>query len=226
MTTPHTSSVATWLLALLCLWANLASTLEHPKFVPSPHANPLAGRYIVEFSDTYSGSPSQFLDDLDRNYDWSLANDLSSDVFRGISLHLQHNASRVHAATSDAKGGLLQAMHQMMDKEHVKRVFPVVEVPRPKTLFNSVSFLTDVLQLPEDPSVHLPFAHQMTQVDRVQEMGIQGKNIVVGIIDTGVDYRHPSLGGGFGPGFKVSSLMALPLLSVGAHLYGIGSIWL
>ncbi|ORY97251.1 peptidase S8/S53 domain-containing protein [Syncephalastrum racemosum] len=179
-------------------------SVNHPKFVPSPHGNPLAGRYIVEFSESYRGSPNQFLNDLDRNYDWSVANELTSDIFRGVSLHLQHNASRVHAATSDSKSGLLQAMHQMMDKEHVKRVFPVVEVPRPKTLFNSVSFLSDVLHLPDDASMRLPFAHQMTQVDRVQnELGLKGKGITVGIIDTGVDYRHPSLGGGFGPGYKV-----------------------
>jgi len=30
-----------------------------------------------------------------------------------------------------------------------------------------------------------------------------GKGIVIGIIDTGIDYMHPALGGGFGPGYKV-----------------------
>lgn len=29
-------------------------------------------------------------------------------------------------------------------------------------------------------------------------------HVQVGIVDTGVDYRHPALGGGFGPGFKVA----------------------
>ncbi len=31
-----------------------------------------------------------------------------------------------------------------------------------------------------------------------------GFSIKVGIIDTGVDYTHPALGGGFGTGFKVA----------------------
>jgi len=31
----------------------------------------------------------------------------------------------------------------------------------------------------------------------------QGDSVVVGVIDTGIDYTHPALGGGFGKGFKV-----------------------
>jgi len=35
-------------------------------------------------------------------------------------------------------------------------------------------------------------------------LGTSGAGIVVAVIDTGVDYTHPALGGGFGPGFKVA----------------------
>jgi len=44
----------------------------------------------------------------------------------------------------------------------------------------------------------------MGGVDKLHNLGIKGKGIKIGIVDTGVDYRHPSLGGGFGPGFKIA----------------------
>ena len=35
-------------------------------------------------------------------------------------------------------------------------------------------------------------------------LGSRGKGVTVAIIDTGIDYMHPALGSGFGPGFKVT----------------------
>src|SRR6185295_19062246 len=34
-------------------------------------------------------------------------------------------------------------------------------------------------------------------------LGLTGRGVRVGVIDTGVDYDHPDFGGGFGPGFRV-----------------------
>jgi len=41
-------------------------------------------------------------------------------------------------------------------------------------------------------------------VEALHKKGIFGKGAVVAVVDTGVEYKHPALGGGFGPGFKVA----------------------
>ena len=46
--------------------------------------------------------------------------------------------------------------------------------------------------------------HVMTQVDKLRAKGITGKGTKIAVIDTGIDYLHPALGGGFGPGHLVS----------------------
>ncbi|KAL8369731.1 hypothetical protein RB595_000185 [Gaeumannomyces hyphopodioides] len=59
------------------------------------------------------------------------------------------------------------------------------------------SFLDDVSAV--DYSVH-----KATGVDRLHAAGILGQGVKVAVVDTGVWYKHPALGGGFGPGFKVA----------------------
>ncbi|KAG8937483.1 hypothetical protein FRC00_005015 [Tulasnella sp. 408] len=81
---------------------------------------------------------------------------------------------------------------------HVVGISPVYKRPRPKTVGSR--------QL-KNKNAHTldSFApHVMTGVDKLHAEGIFGKGIRVAVIDTGVDYLHPALGGGFGPGFKVS----------------------
>lgn len=46
--------------------------------------------------------------------------------------------------------------------------------------------------------------HVQGGVDRLHAEGLSGKGIKIAVIDTGIDYTHPSLGGKFGPGNKVA----------------------
>ncbi len=76
----------------------------------------------------------------------------------------------------------------------VKAVFPVVLVDGPPRS------ATD-----GESSVDLATAVTQTGVDLARsQLGLTGQGIKVAIIDTGIDYDHPDLGGGFGPGYKVA----------------------
>lgn len=72
----------------------------------------------------------------------------------------------------------------------VKAIWPVVEMERPATFEMSEPELISALA--------------MTGADNVQsELGFTGEGIKVAVMDTGIDYNHPDLGGGFGPGYRV-----------------------
>jgi minor extracellular serine protease Vpr len=73
---------------------------------------------------------------------------------------------------------------------NVKAVYPVATIPIPQ------------VSLVEDPELATALA--MTGADIAQsELGYTGAGVKVAVMDTGVDYNHPDLGGCFGPGCRV-----------------------
>ncbi|EJD49641.1 subtilisin-like protease [Auricularia subglabra TFB-10046 SS5] len=79
----------------------------------------------------------------------------------------------------------------------VTGIYPVTRIPAPKP----VSIQKGVNGTKTGNTVS---THVATGVDKLHNEGLFGSGIKVGIIDTGVDYEHPSLGGGFGKGYKVA----------------------
>ncbi|KAJ3018739.1 hypothetical protein HKX48_002653 [Thoreauomyces humboldtii] len=78
-----------------------------------------------------------------------------------------------------------------------KKVTPVRVVKRPAAASKSPAPAKKAVDTDITP-------HAMTGVADVHASGHTGKGIKIAVIDTGVYYLHPALGGGFGPGFKVS----------------------
>ncbi|KAF9969928.1 hypothetical protein BGZ73_007506 [Actinomortierella ambigua] len=78
----------------------------------------------------------------------------------------------------------------------VKNVWPIVKYRLPETFKPTI---------PEGASKPLlTSAHNMTGVSYLHEkFQYTGKGVKVGIIDSGIDYKHPALGGCFGKGCRV-----------------------
>jgi minor extracellular serine protease Vpr len=75
--------------------------------------------------------------------------------------------------------------------EGVVAIYPVMLVKIPQTTPSSL-----------DPALYSALA--MTGADIAQsELGYTGAGIKVAVMDTGIDYNHPDLGGCFGPGCRV-----------------------
>ncbi|TCD66303.1 hypothetical protein EIP91_001549 [Steccherinum ochraceum] len=81
----------------------------------------------------------------------------------------------------------------------VKAVRPVILVPAPNPVnIHVVSGVDDPALPPDSESTHV-----LTGVDKLHAQGILGQGVKIGILDTGIDFTHPVLGGGIGPGFKI-----------------------
>ncbi|PHH78656.1 hypothetical protein CDD82_2918 [Ophiocordyceps australis] len=120
-------------------------------------------------------------------------------LFKGVSVQIKD----VHAASQKAA--------ELAALPAVKNVWPVrlYEMPNPKVEW--VGSERDGRKLVardgggktnETADAFSP--HVMTQVDRLRAKGITGKGVKIAVIDTGIDYLHPALGGCFGPGCLVS----------------------
>ncbi|KAL0942353.1 subtilisin-like protease [Colletotrichum truncatum] len=100
----------------------------------------------------------------------------------------------------------------------VKDVIPVEQLAHPQRPFENDVPSTELQpknrnfdgRKPQTGSILSPRSevdwnnpHAMTGVDRVHAKGILGEGMRISIIDTGIDWKHPALGGCFGKGCKV-----------------------
>ncbi|KAH9892693.1 subtilisin-like protease [Cubamyces lactineus] len=88
---------------------------------------------------------------------------------------------------------------KVLDIPGVQAIRPVKLIPAPQPVKKHVVTGLDDPQIPPDSES----THILTGVDKLHAEGIFGDGIKIGIIDTGIDFTNPFLGGGFGPGFKV-----------------------
>ena len=125
------------------------------------------------------------------------------DVFLGVSIQVSNSG------LSDAEmRRLLRAVPGVI---HVTPV-GLIESPQPPTKPDVLTFSgPNPLISAANPKLPGPFKGgdlhstlKMGGVDKLHKLGIKGKGIKIGIIDSGVDYRHPALGGKYGPGNKIA----------------------
>ncbi|KAI8363836.1 peptidase S8/S53 domain-containing protein [Choanephora cucurbitarum] len=208
--------------------SRLDSLFSNPKFRPNTLGNIIPGRFIIEFEDNYKGSSLDFVHEVQTMAEpniggrikINIAHDFAtqSSVFRGVSISLDE-AEMMPLAKRDQNSIDLPGLHgkvlnKILNQNRVKHVYPVTEIARPNlsyaNAFNIYSVENDTavvkttkVKIPSGLP-ELPFSHISSQVNEVHEkLNIKGAGILVGIIDSGIDYRHPAFGNGFGKDYPV-----------------------
>ncbi|KAG0205771.1 hypothetical protein BGX28_002694 [Mortierella sp. GBA30] len=156
-----------------------ATIVSAGKFHPTelrPDVEIVPGAFIIEYHD---------------GVDHVKANSFLNSR-KGLNFKVRGQYNQFNGASIEVKSG--HTGDDLAKIPGIKRVWPVERYQLPKANLSK-----------EDPAQpHLTSSHKMTGVDYVQKtFKYTGKGIKVGVIDSGVDYTHPALGGCFGKGCRV-----------------------
>jgi len=182
-----------------------ARDLPDPSTVPRNNSPSYATRFIVEFSDEGSSKFRKRDGSLDTEGFYEEAKENDHHVIPGQNF----TSEFFHGASFEIVNGTNETLAGLEELPSVARLWPVDLVTIPKSVAAAEEDQSsDRLAKRQDrpyPDWENIHPHLLTNVDRVHEQGYDGSGIIVAIIDSGVDYTHPALGGGFGPGFKFES---------------------
>lgn len=170
-------------------------------------ASVVPGQYIVEFAQGSAVSSSLlFAKCMLMSPQPTFYSNLSSsniDATPHVTLdHQLFNGASFKLADSHDNDSTIDTIQSMA---MVNKIWPVRLYSNPATRISAIngSNITSTPLRKRAGYIDTYVPHVMGGVDKLHEEGFTGDGLFIGIVDTGVDYNHPALGGGFGPGHKV-----------------------
>ncbi|KAL3419622.1 Minor extracellular protease vpr 12 [Phlyctema vagabunda] len=156
-------------------------------------ANIVEGAYIVEFTQSDSlVEPSFFSNLTDSNISATPRISLNHELFKGASFKI--------AAAQDIEETVAAIQSMAM----VNKIWPVRTYDNPANVIGTLDeYMAKNAKISKRELLDTFSPHVMGGVDKLHAEGFTGEGLFIGVIDTGVDYKHPALGGCFGPGCKV-----------------------
>ncbi|KAH7194985.1 peptidase S8/S53 domain-containing protein [Fusarium oxysporum] len=159
------------------LFAGLSTTVQAAE--QATDVTQFPGAYIFEFEENH------FTTRLELDY----------DLFKGVSVQFNDVTTAGQMAAKIA------------ELPPIKNMWPVklYSIPQPRVEWTATADMEAPLKKRNLHSKADTYStHVMTQVDKLRKKGITGHGIKVAVVDTGIDYLHPALGGGFSPDYLVS----------------------
>ncbi|KAK1450468.1 subtilase [Colletotrichum melonis] len=149
-----------------------------------------SGRYIVKFSSSGSAKFRKRDGDLDTAGFFTTLQNAGKDASPAVSF----NSQLFHGASFDLENDTSETVADIQALPEVEKIWSAA-------LF-SLPITTEAVVQTEFPTWN---PHNDTNVALAHANGHFGEGVTVAIVDSGIDYNHPALGGGFGSGFKVES---------------------
>lgn len=199
-------------------WAGIAAAFSKPR-----EKNILPGAFIYEFEDgvvrplplflhndtltlTATQTVDMFRASLGSNAE--VRKSFDSDLFRGASVQFKNGTDFTATAQDLAESSKIKQhwpVYLYAMPESYGRKPQGVVAPRTESE-GSVYAESLGMSIEQDKNKEMTADAPLTmmQVKKLHEKGFDGKGIKIAVIDTGVDYTHPALGGCFGKGCRVS----------------------
>lgn len=150
--------------------------------------------YIVEFAND-DVTPNTFYASLAaEGLDLQHRMDLSFRFFKGVSFQVKPSNSSSGQTDSEV-------IAQIKERTEVNSIWPVrsSKLDMPESQSPSVPGSSESQHVKRQNQADDTFSpHILTQIDKLHAEGVTGKGVLVAIIDSGIDYTHPALGGCFG----------------------------
>ncbi|KAF4456012.1 putative subtilisin-like serine protease [Fusarium austroafricanum] len=180
--------------AVVALFAAVVSAVDFDKISVGKGKSRLPGAYIFEFeedhdcADFFAKASKQGKTRMQYNY----------KLFKGASIQFTDidNAEDIASEMALLPG--------------IKQKWPVqtFSIPKPEVHWTGtpgMEYTAIKKRGFEKRDLNDTFSpHVMTQIDKLREEGVTGKGLKVALVDSGIDYKHPALGGCFGPKCLVS----------------------
>ncbi|KYK56818.1 subtilisin-like serine protease PR1C [Drechmeria coniospora] len=160
-----------------------------------PSTDVLPGGIIIELNDGHD--LDAFVDDISKIGKVRIKFDC--EIYKGVSVELYDIAAAAATTAKITAGAAVKAVSQIRQIAAAK---PSVEWTGNKKTKKGSSELRKRGNATSTADTYSP--HVMTQIDKLRAKGLTGKDIRIAIIDSGIDYNHPALGGCFGPGCLVA----------------------
>lgn len=137
------------------------------------------------------------------------AKNATSRVAKATQIDREHEEflSKLGETISNANARSTGATRTVRVVREFKRSFNGFTLKANRSLLESIKRMPHVISVAEDKKVKAndEISNEVVKAPRVwTELSATGVGTRIGIIDTGIDYTHPDLGGGFGPTFKVA----------------------